>query len=346
MTEEFDRSSATSYVRDLFSYVLDRSDATSEEVEYWTEFLLEHQDPADLLRRFGMSEENEGRSSVARERSRAQAFPPGHFYSPIADVVEIELDAERLFGDRIPKAVYLNVSQQKKTFRELAEHFRTIPFSQEKSDGLRYYYNNTSYAFGDAFGYWGMLRAKRPSRIIEIGSGFSSALALDAVDLLALDTTCTFIDPYPQLLHKVAAPVNGRHKVLAERVQSVDLVIVEDLRENDILFIDSSHVVKTGSDVHFEITEMLPRLQSGVIVHFHDVFDRFEYPRAWAVDSRLSWNELYFLQAFLMYNHAFEIIYFNDYFVKRQAEELHQLPMDVQHRIRLNPGGGLWLRKL
>ena len=110
--------------------------------------------------------------------------------------------------------------------------------------------------------------------------------------------------------------------------------------------IDSSHIVKTGSDVHFELTELLPRLRRGVVVHFHDVFYPFEYPEKWVLEDNNSWNEIYYLQTFLMHNDAFEIIYFNDYFSKVHGDTiLASLPPDVSALVRLNPGGGLWLRR-
>jgi hypothetical protein len=108
------------------------------------------------------------------------------------------------------------------------------------------------------------------------------------------------------------------------------------------LFIDSSHVAKTASDVNFEIFELLPRLKPSVIVHFHDIFYPFEYPHGWIFDIRRSWNEIYFLRAFLMYNSAFEILFFNDYF----ACKFPHLTEHGPSHFRQNPGGGLWLRKL
>ena len=343
MPEIFDASSAATYIQALFRFVLNRPAPDKEEFEHWTRFLLERQDPTDVLVRFGLSDE--GQSKLASLEATRTAFSPGHFYSPIVNVEEVEADAARLFSRHTPAGVDMNAQVQKEFFQILVQHSAGLPFSDEKTDGRRYYYNNTSYAFGDAFGYWGMLGHFRPSRIIEIGSGFTSALALDAIDVLGLNTLCTFIDPYPDLLLSVAAPLAERHRVIADRVQAVDPAFVQSLNMGDVLFIDSSHVVKTASDVHFELTELLPRLASGVVVHFHDVFDSFEYPKSWVIEAKQSWNEVYFLQAFLMNNKEFEIIYFNDYFAKEFSDDFGCLPPVVSRRVRLNPGGGLWLRK-
>ncbi|WP_428395320.1 class I SAM-dependent methyltransferase [Lichenicoccus sp.] len=339
----FDATSAAAYVQALFRFVLNRPSPEQHELEHWSNFLLERQDPVEVLERFGLSVEAQShRKSIA---AATEGFPPGHFYSPIVNFEEVETDSGRLFTRHAPLGVDMNVLVQKYIFDKLVYHSADLPFSDEKTEGLRYYYNNTSYAFGDAFGYWGMLAHLRPARIIEIGSGFTSALALDGIELLGLDTTCTFIDPYPDLLLRVTSPLAPRHRVIADRVQSISPKLVEALEAGDILFIDSSHVVKTGSDVHFELTELLPRLAPGVVVHFHDVFDSFEYPKTWVVEAKQSWNEIYFLQAFLMGDSGFEIIYFNDFFAKEFAAHIDALPIAMSRRIHLNPGGGLWLRR-
>jgi hypothetical protein len=343
VSQMFDASSASAYIHALFKFVLNRPTPNEEELEHWTDFLLERQDPLDVLERFGLSVEAQTKLKSIEDASTG--FPPGHFYSPIVNLEEVENDSARLFVRHPPLGVDMNVQVQKTIFGALAQFSRSLPFSDEKTEGLRYYYNNTSYAFGDAFGYWGMLAHFRPSQIIEIGSGFTSALALDAIELLKLETVCTFIDPYPDLLLRVAAPLPPHHRVIADRVQSIDPALVETLVAGDILFIDSSHVVKAASDVHFEFTQLLPRLASGVIVHFHDVFDSFEYPKSWIVDARQSWNEIYFLQTFLMNNETFEIIYFNDFFAKEFVADFKGIPFSMSQRIHLNPGGGLWLRR-
>jgi hypothetical protein len=121
----------------------------------------------------------------------------------------------------------------------------------------------------------------------------------------------------------------------------VPLSYFDELQRDDVLFIDSTHVVKTGSDVVFELFEVLPRLRSGVIVHFHDVFYPFEYPREWAIRQNYSWNEIYALRAFLMGNRDWEIIFFNDYFARVEKMRVER---DAPEVLR-NPGGGLWLRR-
>jgi hypothetical protein len=335
---------AENYVRGLFLYVLNRQNPSDKELTGWVDYLLIHQDYTDLLHRFGNCEER--KRLIENLETTRTAFPSGHFYSPIVDPSQVERDADRVFGPRHLVGVDLNIVEQILTFKGLAQYLQTMPFKDEKAEGLRYYYNNTSYGFGDAFTYWGMIAERRPRRIIEIGSGFTSALALDAIEQMKLETCCTFIDPYPALLNQVASPIKPPHNVVSDRVQAVDLNIIRQLGHGDILFIDSSHVVKTGSDVHFELTEILPQLSRGVLVHFHDVFNRFEYPRSWIIKERQSWNELYFLHVFLMYNKEFKIVYFNDFFARELSHHLKVLTDSDRRRIQENPGGGLWLVKV
>jgi hypothetical protein len=254
-------------------------------------------------------------------------------------------ERERIFGNRELLEIDLNDGEQNKTFDVISRHFGEMPFSDEHDGHHRYYYENPSYGFSDACVYWGILATHKPTRLIEIGSGYSSALALDAIEHLNIGTRCTFIDPYPELALKVTAPLRADHEILGKQVQHIDPTLVAELQENDILFIDSSHVVKTGSDVHFELTELLPRLRPGVIVHFHDVFYPFEYPDKWITRDNKSWNELYFLHAFMLFNSSFKIIYFNDYFRRRHQDKISSLPDKVSARILLSAGGGLWIRR-
>jgi hypothetical protein len=125
-------------------------------------------------------------------------------------------------------------------------------------------------------------------------------------------------------------------------VQEVSLSVFEVLRNGDFLFIDSSHVMKTGSDVCHELFEILPRLAPGVFIHFHDMLWPFEYSEDWVLRENRSWNELYALRAFLTFNDRFEIVFFNDYF-QRFNEPLIQATYPLFLR---NSGGSLWLRKL
>ena len=134
-------------------------------------------------------------------------------------------------------------------------------------------------------------------------------------------------------------------------MESVDQSVFSALEAGDILFIDSSHVLKTGSDVHYEYLQILPALRPGVIVHIHDIFYPFEYPRGWAAGENRSWNEVYLVDMLLSYGHLYEIILFNDAFLKAEAERIRR-PGDMFDRFAAFPSravhqvnGSLWLRR-
>jgi hypothetical protein len=127
--------------------------------------------------------------------------------------------------------------------------------------------------------------------------------------------------------------------LIEKKVQDLNLEIFEKLNCGDFLFVDSSHVVKTGSDVNYILFEILPRLKSGVLIHFHDIFYPFEYPKDWVFNG-WNWNEDYFLRAFLMYNTEFEIKLFSHYLHKHYSDVFKNMPLCYN-----NYGGNLWIMK-
>jgi predicted O-methyltransferase YrrM len=270
--------------------------------------------------------------------------PPGHFYSPIPDEGEAAAQTNRALARQVgpPAGVAIPDDVLLETWQALYPVMASAPFEDEPGHDFRYGYSNGFFSYGDALVYYALIATRRPKRIVEIGSGHSSALALDARDHLGLSIDLTFIEPYPATLKSLLRPADYQTtRIIADKVQNVDMSVFQPLEPGDILFIDSSHVMKTGSDVCFEIFEILPALKPGVIVHFHDVFYHFEYPAPWVIDERRGWNELYALRAFLMYNSAFEIVFFNNYFMKRFPEKAN----DPATKFARNEGGGLWMRK-
>lgn len=341
--EQADRDALEQFVRSVLFNLLEIRNIPEEWIAPWIARAFEIRNPIQIFNE--MSGLLANRERLARIEDAKTPWVPGHFYSPIVSHKEVKLEWPRLSRDRVPAAVDLRIDQQIILLRQLVNFFNSIPFTETKSNRFRYYYQNPSYGFGDALIYWSMLNFFRPKHIVEVGSGFSSALALDTIDLLALPTIATFIDPYPEVARAATAPLSAPHTILPIKVQSIDLALVEDLEKDDILFIDSSHVVKTGSDVHFEITEMLPRLRPGVIVHFHDVTYPFEYGAPWVTIDNYSWNELYFLHTFLMYNSEFEIIFFNDLIGRDLPQNVKTLAPAQSHKFQLSRGAGLWLRR-
>lgn len=339
-----DQAAMTKFVGDLFANLFGTKEPPAAWIDPWIRRAVASRDPLDIFNQFIAAKANLDR--LKHLEDTATRWPAGHFYSPVVSRSEVRDSWARVTRPKELGGLDLRAQAQRELVAGLAPHFGTIPFSDEKDGVHRYYYQNPSYNFGDALIYWAMLNHLRPRRILEIGSGFSSALALDAVDRLGLPTVCTFVDPFPEVARAATAPMSAPHTILPAKVQEMDLRILAELGENDILFIDSSHIVKTGSDVHFEITEMLPRLGHGVIVHFHDVFYPFEYQRPWVVERNHSWNEVYFLHAFLLYNTRFRIELFNHFVARELTDSIVQAAPRHAKRFLLNPGGGLWLRRV
>ncbi len=287
-----------------------------------------------------------GSVHVARRVALSAFFvPPGHFYSPIADPEELSRRRETIFdrNRRELPGIDLRDDEQRVWFRRIAAYYADVPFAEEPSEGLRYWYANDQFRHGDAIVLFGMMRHLRPKRVVEVGSGYSSALMLDVNDrFLHRSVGFTFIDPYPQrLLSLTGAADLATHRVIESPVQEVPLDTFAELEAGDILFLDSSHVLKTGSDVAHLLFEVLPVLRDGVIVHFHDIQYPFEYPEVWVIRDERNWNEIYAVRAFLQYNTDFHIVYFSHYMALRHANAVR----DAMPLIMKGPGGSLWLRK-
>jgi predicted O-methyltransferase YrrM len=187
-----------------------------------------------------------------------------------------------------------------------------------------------------------MIRHLNPKKIIEVGSGFSSAVMLDTNEKFMQNTIhCSFIEPYPKRLKSLLKSDDVNKVTIHEkRLQEMSLNIFSELSDNDILFIDSTHVSKFNSDVNYVIHTILPKLEKGVHIHFHDVFYPFEYPANWLLEGK-AWNENYILRAFLEYNGIFKIELFDTYLQWKFGNELKErFPF-----LGKDPGGAIWLKK-
>ena len=274
------------------------------------------------------------------------AYPAGHFYSPICNPAELKRRYRDPWTTTPPRdlpGIDLAHDAQVRLWDSWISFLGEARVFLANDPSRRYRVGSASYNIGDATIYVCMLRHLRPARLIEVGSGSSSAVALDTFDqFFAERPRASFIEPYPAFLRSLLTSHDkATVEIIATGVQDLPPSYFDDLQENDILFIDSTHIVKTGSDVVYELFEVLPRLRSGVVVHFHDVFYPFEYPREWVLVRNYSWNELYALRAFLMGNHDWEIMFFNDYFVRTERARVERDAPEIL----INPGGGLWLRR-
>jgi len=269
---------------------------------------------------------------------------PGHFYSPHPDLEELRKQESSIFSyDKEILDINFRESEQLKILQALASLQPHITFPKKKSPGFRYYFDNPAYSYGDASVLHGMLRLIKPQRLIEVGCGYSSAMALDTNELCFQNSIkMTFIEPNPQLLYDLAKPEDkDRVTIIPSRLQDLSPEVFSQLENNDVLFIDSTHVSKVNSDVNFIFFEILPRLNAGVYIHFHDVFYPFEYPRELVYEGR-AWQELYILRAFLQDNSRYEIVYFQDFLFRKHYQYFEKhLPLFLK-----NSGAQIWLRKV
>ena len=190
------------------------------------------------------------------------------------------------------------------------------------------------------------IQKKRPNKIIEIGSGNSTLMMENTKRMFGLNTEITCIEPYPMeflnTMHRA-----GKINLITDRLENIDLALFQTLEENDILFIDSSHVAKLGSDVMYYFTKIFPLLKKGVNVHIHDIFFPFDYPLDWLKAGRF-WNEQYLLYVFLQYNTKYKIQFCNSYSGHKFGDQLRKI-QENSYEIRTGvtkdvfSGGSIWL---
>lgn len=275
-------------------------------------------------------------------------WPPGHFYSPIPDLLEIKSKENEFFRSISEKdlGINFNVKEQLELFKKLIKYYKDIPFAIKKTDGLRYFYDNGNFSYGDATCLYSMIRHLKPKKIIEVGAGNSSCLILDTNELFFNNNiSYTCIEPYSdRLLSMIKKEDLDKHEFIFKKLQDVPVEKFLELSKGDVLFIDTSHVSKIGSDVNYIFFEILPKLKRGVYIHFHDIFHSFEYPKSWVYEG-WAWNENYILRAFLQYNNDFKIVFSNSFlshfYHDKLTGETGEIPLWTT-----DMGSSFWLVKI
>lgn len=231
---------------------------------------------------------------------------PNHYYWPVPDLHDLEArewpDNSNLVG------FDLNLEKQLQWVRQLTARYRSEwSFSDRPTGFTEYHYNNGLFEAVDAEMAYSFVRHFKPSKIIEVGGGFSTRILAAALKANRVagekDGELITIEPFP------SPGLRAITNLISTRIQDVDLDLFLSLQDGDILFLDSSHVVSVGSDVVREYLEILPRLQPGVIVHVHDIFLPSDYPRDAVLSNLCFWSEQYLLQAFLTFNPQFEVLW-------------------------------------
>ena len=228
-----------------------------------------------------------------------------HYYEPQFDNRISKPDFSQ---DRNLQGINWNISGQLEMLKSFTFSKELSNIPQEKTESLKFYLNNGSFESGDAEYWYQLIRIIKPKRILEIGSGNSTLMAINAIDKNHEDDPgykCEHIciEPYEMpWLEEVGV------SVVRKKVEEVDLSFFSKLQKDDILFIDSSHIIRPQGDVLFEYLELLPSLNKGVIVHVHDIFSPKNYLKQWLQDEVRFWNEQYLLEAFLSHNSDWRIV--------------------------------------
>jgi predicted O-methyltransferase YrrM len=278
------------------------------------------------------------------ERHGFHVEPVG-FYSTLPDTREL---GEGLFvresamaGLDFNPARQMEILQMAKPF---VQEFEENAKSQSENTPSGFVFGNTSIESVDAEILHAMVRSFKPRHFVEIGSGFSTKVAAGAMALNhseGAQAKLTAIEPYPSqfLRNPLAHPID----LIEKKVQEVPLEFFRSLSSSDILFIDSSHVCKIGSDVHYEFLEILPNLASGVVVHVHDIFLPREYPKEWVKDWHRYWNEQYLLQAFLAFNSEFEVLWSGSWMHLKSPDLLESVFKSYSRHTKWP--ASLWMRR-
>lgn len=266
-----------------------------------------------------------------------------HYYNPIVKESMLPEDYDK----KIDPLIGLNMQDEKQLnlLKKFNYDLEVLEFSLDKDESKnQFYFNNHMYASGDAEILYYMIRHFKPKRVIEIGSGLSTLLVKAAIDKNkeeGVDNTYHIcIEPY----HNPWLEELGC-EIIRTPVEKLDLGFFSQLEENDILFIDSSHNIRTCGDVVYEYLKIIPSLNKGVITQIHDIFLPQEYPKDWIVNFKWFWTEQYLLQAFLAFNNSYEILLALNYLKQKYPEELaNKCPVYAKQQETRFPGA-FWFQK-
>ncbi|GMU96910.1 MAG: hypothetical protein AMXMBFR50_24250 [Ignavibacterium album] len=245
-----------------------------------------------------------------------------HYYEPQFDNRTPKLDFSL---DRNLSGINWNISGQLELLERFIYSRELEDIPKENPEPLKFFLNNGAFEFGDAEYWYQLIRTIKPRRIFEVGSGYSTLMAINAIAQNQADDSnykCEHIciEPYEMpWLEKSGV------SVVRSKVEDIELSFFSKLYENDILFIDSSHIIRPQGDVLFEYLELLPSLRKGVIVHLHDIFSPKNYPKQWLQDEIRFWNEQYLLEAFLTYNNTWKVIGALNYLHHNHYEKLRRV---------------------
>jgi len=260
------------------------------------------------------------------QKDSIERFPPGHYYSSIPSVPIDSRSESNMILSKYEHLKDININSKKQfmLLEKLVELSKSPPlFSDEKK---RFDFENDYFSYDDAPILSLMMRHIQPKKIIEIGCGYSTACILDTSEIFlnsTVDLTCIDIN-FNRLKESLLKEDYNKIKLYEKPIQEVDAQLFTELEENDLLFIDSSHIFKYGSDLEKIFFDILPVLNKGVYIHFHDIRYPFAYSKIW-FENKVFLNEAYFLRSFLMNNQDYEISFWLNYIINHKHPTINEL---------------------
>jgi hypothetical protein len=266
-----------------------------------------------------------------------------HYYEPLFNPAHLSYP---LSLDRDLAGLDWNISEQLDLLSKFHfnEELLAFPLTYERE--LQFFYNNGFFESGDAEFFYNIIRYFRPRRIFEIGSGQSTLLAAGAIQ-----ENCRNDANY-RCQHVCVEPYENEWlqqlniELVRSPVEQLDKSFFGELEQNDVLFIDSSHMIRPQGDVLFEFLEVLPTLKSGVLVHVHDIFSPKDYPHEWIYQDVRFWNEQYLLEAFLSFNTQFKIIASLNFLKHHYPKELAGPCPVLRNQMDFREPGSFWIRRV
>lgn len=265
-----------------------------------------------------------------------------HYYEPF---VNRSTAGAALEARRFLPGIALNRDAQLELLSTLRAQEELDAIPDQKKSHTEYGFSNGTYEWADGAFLYAMIRSLKPRQMVEVGSGNSTLIAADAIHKNRAEhggNTCRHvcIEPFemPWLEDRGI-------EVVRERVESLDSSFFSTLGAGDILFIDSSHVVRPDGDVLYLFQSILPVLNKGVYVHVYDIFTPYHYPRHWLLEKVLFWNEQYLLEAFLAMNEGFVVVAALHDLHRNDFEALAEACPPVRRNPSSSPSG-FWIKRV
>jgi predicted O-methyltransferase YrrM len=269
-----------------------------------------------------------------------------NYYSNIPDLNTLSESAFTRKSDLI--GIDINEAEQIALFKLFVSKYKTEydAWPLKSENYFDFNISQTSFRSVDSQILHCMIRHFKPAQVIEVGSGYSTMITAKALLCNEKENSKSFnftaIEPYPNENLKKGIP--GLTSIIDKFIQDVDLSVFNKLKENDVLFLDSTHTVKIDGDVNYEILELLPRLNKGVIVHIHDIFLPYEYPESWIRSGERIWLEQYLLQAFLCNNNSYKILWMSHYMHQDHSDLLKENLKYYEVGVPFK--GSIWIQKI